>query len=528
MVLELKDIYFGEPDAKYEIISGSKEDVDRFFNSFVVKTNLQIEDFLNGRMIYILGLKGTGKTALLRYISLEAEKKGFLTDFVLFKSTFDKQDKRDFAHAARVINTDFFDENNDNFYSSEEDYSLVWRWFLYKEIVYTIEKSDENLIFEDDANWKNFTRLVKIVDPSEYSDRKFPTLKKGTVHINIGIFDKIGIGLDLEFENQKEKTIRFSFIVKRIDNAFKKLNVLSYARKMYILLDELEISYSTKKEFERDCKIISGLIIASKQIYNTCLEKKFPTKFICGIRTEVVHSIQLSGHELNKEIEGFGVNINWHQSGGSFITHPLTELIIKRLQSAEKEQGLSTDENIIFQKYFEKTIQKIETEHYIINQTWERPRDIVRLLSLAKKCSPSKTKFTHDIFDTIRKEYANMSWVEMVEELRAKYDTYSVEAIKQILTNIVNPFSLKEIESECIRKRSLYPDSVPSLLDKYDIKTILHDLYRIGIVGNYKGYRFAYKGNADLVLSEPIIIHRALWNFFDAKRNDNYIRIQKY
>ncbi len=64
--LELKDIYFGEPDAKYEIITGSAQDVTRFFNSYVIPSNLVVDDFLEKRLMYITGLKGTGKRFLSR------------------------------------------------------------------------------------------------------------------------------------------------------------------------------------------------------------------------------------------------------------------------------------------------------------------------------------------------------------------------------------------------------------------------------------------------------------------------------
>ena len=135
----LRDIYFGEPDAKYEIISGSERDITRFFKSFSIPTNLVLEDFLENRIMYITGLKGTGKTALLRYISMEAENYGHLTNFVLFKSEFDKQDKQDFVSAAKVIPTTFI-SNEDSLTSTEEDFALVWRWFLYKQLMVTIEE----------------------------------------------------------------------------------------------------------------------------------------------------------------------------------------------------------------------------------------------------------------------------------------------------------------------------------------------------------------------------------------------------
>ena len=124
------------------------------------------------------------------------------------------------------------------------------------------------------------------------------------------------------------------------------------------------------------------------------------------------------------------------------------------------------------------------------------------------------------MFDTIRKDYAQHSWVEFTEELNAKYTKTQIESIRYILTNIVNPFTLKDFEYECQRKSTLYPDLVPELLEKYDQKTILSDLYRIGIIGN-QGFRFVYKGYDDLILTMPMVVHRALWKYFATRRNRN-------
>ena len=58
------------------------------------------------------------------------------------------------------------------------------------------------------------------------------------------------------------------------------------------------------------------------------------------------------------------------------------------------------------------------------------------------------------------------------------------------------------------------------LLEKTEPVTILQDLYRIGVIGN-QGFRFIYKGYDQLILSNPILVHRALWSYFSTKRNYN-------
>ncbi|MBW8077247.1 MAG: hypothetical protein GJU76_04035, partial [Gallionella sp.] len=85
-MLKLKDISFGNIDAKNEVLSSTPEEKKRFSTSFVIPPALNIEKFLSRHKYYIVGLKGTGKTALLRYVSLRLEEDTkSASSFVLFK-----------------------------------------------------------------------------------------------------------------------------------------------------------------------------------------------------------------------------------------------------------------------------------------------------------------------------------------------------------------------------------------------------------------------------------------------------------
>ena len=73
--LMLKDLYLGTIDAKNELINESEDEIKRFEDSFLLPENIILDDFLNLKRYFIVGLKGTGKTALLRYLALKANQK---------------------------------------------------------------------------------------------------------------------------------------------------------------------------------------------------------------------------------------------------------------------------------------------------------------------------------------------------------------------------------------------------------------------------------------------------------------------
>lgn len=86
--LQLKDLYLGGIDAKYELITNSLDERERFEKSYLIPGNVSIR-FFKRKKFYVTGLKGSGKTALMRYIGIQAEKEYCAhCKFVLFKSQF--------------------------------------------------------------------------------------------------------------------------------------------------------------------------------------------------------------------------------------------------------------------------------------------------------------------------------------------------------------------------------------------------------------------------------------------------------
>ena len=101
------------------------------------------------------GLKGIGKTALLRFIALEAEKKfGATTCFVLFKSEVKEQDRKDICRASRA---DIIEKNIDDY--PDTDFEVVWKWFIHRKIVDTIRECKLK-VFIDDDNYKKYEKCV--------------------------------------------------------------------------------------------------------------------------------------------------------------------------------------------------------------------------------------------------------------------------------------------------------------------------------------------------------------------------------
>ena len=85
--------------------------------------------------------------------------------------------------------------------------------------------------------------------------------------------------------------------------------------------------------------------------------------------------------------------------------------------------------------WFPRKIYGKDTIHYILDNSWHKPRDIVRLLTAAQNDSLhcTDTVFTQATFDALKKEYSRKSLAEIRQELQSLYTSDEIEIIIRLL-----------------------------------------------------------------------------------------------
>lgn len=505
--LTLKDIPLGSTDAKNEVLSGTPEEVSRFLSSYVTPPALVIDKFLNRQKYYVVGLKGTGKTALLRYISLTLEKaENSSSSFVLFKSDVDEDLRKDFAKAARV---QVVEENSETL--EGDDFETVWRWFIYRKIASTIAKKDASP-FQDNANLGKFIAIVnsEALANNEKSVlmRLVPEIRKG----NIEISKSPKLGLEFEWDANGRAKVNFNYLVRRADIAFRELE--PDIERLNVFFDELELNYATSKQYQRDSRLVRDLIVSIEKINAISKEKGYHLCLYAAIRSEVLVSVTSLGKEINKPITDFGAPIVWNRPGLSAEQQPLLGIIERRINNARSEHGMPTlSSSELWSKYFPTKIQKQNPQIYILHNSWYRPRDVVRLLITVQDQYPNEQTFNVQGLEAVRKTYSTASWVELTEELKAKYKPSEIDGIKYIFYGFKQISSLLEVSTRA-EKVALDHNEVKELLTRVSIKEILKDLYRIGVIGNINNrddrMRFSFRGDDEILFENNIFIHNAL------------------
>ena len=146
----------------------------------------------------------------------------------------------------------------------------------------------------------------------------------------------------------------------------------------------------------------------------------------------------------------------------------------------------------------------------ILNNTWCKPRDIVRLITSAQNSlQNNSTAFTLAVFNSAMKSYSEESLQEIKEELRALYTPEQIDTIIVCFTGFRTSFSIKDLQA---RIHTYFPESI---LETHFIQ-VLNDLYRLGFIGNFlpagKVYHWQHKGDPRLIMTDDwrICIHYAL------------------
>lgn len=221
---------------------------------------------------------------------------------------------------------------------------------------------------------------------------------------------------------------------------------------------------------------------------------------------------------MNKVTSGYEVPLIWDYTNTNSFEHPILKILLKRIEYAEKRNGGLLNEKELIKKWFPEKINGSEPSNYLLNNSWCKPRDMVRLILAAQNCLGSTNScFSQATIDFCHKKYSTDSLVEIKEEMRALYSPEEITLIIGCLTGFRASFTFAELRKHIDR---YYKNSILETR----LNAILDDLYRLGIIGNFSPisrlFRWQHKGDDGLVLSDEwqIMIHVALQNALSVNR----------
>ena len=518
--IKIKDIYAGKPDAKDEIDFGGLEE---FIKTYVVAEHFNVESLISGTNCFITGFKGTGKTALLFYLDNRFKEidESTCSSFIFFKEEFTDTKRSELESIARRILSSISVEKNalvDN-----QEFEYIWRWLLFKRIVSDNEEYNRGL-FIDDENWEKFENVIgKIKSPN--NKRKFiipKKIKMAVPYVEPSTQSVITPEVEVDLQNTSDDNyLKFMEVIDEAERLL--MNATRTDIPYYIFVDELEAYYGNISVFKRDLCLIRDLIFTVKRFNSnfSTINMKC-TKIICSVRSEILTAISrfIVTKELNKVTAGFAVPLMWNYSNTSSYMHPIIQILLKRI--AVCEGCVNPDYKKGYERSLPQNIHAIEPANYILNNSWCKPRDIVRLITTVQNSIYNSSKaFTQSVFDSIVKTYSEDSLIEIKEELRALYDTDQIDTIINCFMGYKTTFSVSQLKQ---RIKTYFQGSI---LEAH-FTQVIDDLYRLGFLGNFlpvsKTYRWQHKGDSRVILSEEwrLVVHYALHGALSLGGQQNY------
>lgn len=520
--LTIKDIYAGKPDAKDEIDFGGLEE---FIKTYVVAEHFNIESLISGTNCFITGFKGTGKTALLFYLDNRFKEidESTCSSFIFFKEEFTDTKRSELESIAKRILSSISVEKNalvDN-----QEFEYIWRWLFFKRIVSDNEEYNRGL-FIDDENWKKFENIIgKIKSPNHRRKFTIPQkIKMAVPYVEPSTQSVITPEVEVDLQNTSDdKYLKFMEVIDEAERLL--LNTTRTDIPYYIFVDELEAYYGNISVFKRDLCLIRDLIFTVKRFNSNFSTINMQcTKIICSVRSEILTAISrfVVTKEFNKVTAGFAVPLMWNYSNTSSYMHPIIQILLKRIAVCEGEGCVNPDYKKVYERWLPENIHGIEPANYILNNSWCKPRDIVRLITTVQNSIYNSSKaFTQSVFDSIVKTYSEDSLIEIKEELRALYDTDQIDMIISCFMGYKTTFSVSQIKQ---RIKKYFQGSI---LETH-FAQVIDDLYRLGFLGNFlpvsKTYRWQHKGDGRVILAEEwrLVVHYALHGALSLGGQQNY------
>lgn len=506
--VKIRDLYAGKPDAKDEI---NFEGWENFLKTFVLADHFNLDLLTKGNHCFITGFKGTGKTALLFYLDeiLKSDDESTCSSFIFFKEDFTDAKRSELQELSNRVLSSVSVEQGALTETTEFEY--VWRWIMLKQLVNDNETYGRNL-FVDDEYWQRFERIVgQIKAPQNKRKILLPNkIKFAVPYKDPATMAEYAPEMEVDF--QRPTSQQYQDFVDLVDAAEEALaNLTRTDIPYYVFVDELEAYYGDTHIFLRDLYMIRDLIFTVKRFNTTFTQVNMPkTKIICSVRSEILTAIQrfIVTKEINKVTSGFSVPLNWNYTNNNSYAHPIIQILLKRIAVCAEAGAVDSLE--IYRQWFPEQIHGMEAASYILNNSWCKPRDMVRLIMVAQNSLHNGTSaFSQIVFDSTSKVYSENSLQEIKEELRALYTADEINDIITCFTGYRTSFSVKDLQK---RINQYFSETVL----KTKFRQVIEDLYRLGFLGNLlpatQTYRWQHKGDSSVILSDEwrLCVHYGL------------------
>lgn len=465
----------------YEIeewkLEAKLEDVDRYF--FHTRGAELIE---KGSMCYVIGRKGTGKTAIAEYLHKKTDAKRFSKKLTFKNFPFN----------------DLYTYKNES-YNSPNQYITFWKYIIYSSIAQMMVKN-ENI----DSTVRDSLSKIYSEDPIKSLPRTISKWTSGDIDLTI-----LGSGIKISTSKSLQKNVTpwiqrveilEEIIASYIDNS-------SY----FIIFDELDEDYKDivfVERYEQYTELLTSLFKAVQDIKSLLPSNEFRIFPIIFLRDDIYDILMDPDKTKWRDLM---IEVNWDAKS-------IKPLLAFRLSRAINLEGNILPFNEAWSQLFSnarvyyghKQRKDMTMFDYITRSTHIRPRDYVRYFQACATESIKRNykKINPNIVVSCDKTFSNYFRSELEDEIHAVLP--DIGEILNIISYIKKQtFRYSEFEE-------IYQKKIEQgVIKKRPTEFVLQVLFNFSIIGNQPSQKnvqvFRFKDrDARFIPKESICIHRGL------------------
>lgn len=467
----LKEIASWRIDAKLE-------DNERYF----YKT-FEVDMLLNGEKSYVIGRKGTGKTAIAKFLKSHVSYDFFAQDISLKNFPFNE----------------LYSLKDDN-YTNPNEYITIWKFIIYMEIL--------SLMRKNQAISSDFRKAIESISPKKptqgFSRRiKNITSRAFSLDAKVLSFSQDSAYTEEELNWIEKVDVLEDLIIKNIDKS-----------NYFIIFDELDEDYSYQSAIEPTgdyLNLISGLFKAVQYIKSLAFTSNLKINPVIFLRDDIYSLIKDNDKNKWSDLE---VTLSWTK----YSMQPLISHRLSRAFDQHSDNNSRSFSHIWGQFFSNDCIgygtnrkKNITIYDWITRESLLRPRDYIKYIQLcAKKVYESNhshiypaTVTTQDII------YSRYFRGELTDEIHSLMP--DIDIIFDIFSKIgkayLNIDDFRVMYNSYIEQGKLKNNS--------DCNFVLEVLFNFSVIGNCMRINdkevFRYiNPEANLNFDLPITLHRGL------------------
>ena len=293
--------------------------------------------------------------------------------------------------------------------------------------------------------------------------------------------------------------IHYQKITDILLNYIKQVNTDSI---YFLLFDELDEGY---KKGDKNLNLL--LLALLRAVENTALQfsdSHIQYRPVLALRTDIFNSLE--DNDLNK-LDDYIIHLKWTQEYGS--PYSLRDLVNARINASIHTANPMDPWGCVVYDSDPALPRRVETLwKYVYNQTFERPRDIIKYMKYCSKELKTPGVLTYATVQKAEANYSQWFYREFRDEAQSFLPIYN--DVLQAITNVgKGRFTFEEICEKFNENTNIQTYMTDN---KVNQKEILEYLFHVGVIGTYddrnKKWLFYYKDD-DLPfdVAKEMIVH---------------------